>query len=144
MHHRQRTAYNRADLDKLIETNLCSKGNLSNANLSGANLKRADLSAANLSKANFTEANLSKADLTDADLTGACFKNTTMPNGEKYTGLGEDYKGPLRVGISQVPTSSPHTDYPTPITSKDDAANFLNGLLGSKKPASESDSDETD
>jgi uncharacterized protein YjbI with pentapeptide repeats len=64
-------AYDRADMDKLRQTNACPGCNLSRANLHKAELSGADLSGTNLSRANLHKAELSGADLSGADLSRA-------------------------------------------------------------------------
>ena len=91
-------AYDMADLNKLLDTNLCRRCDLSGANLSGAKLNgvemhKANLKAANLSRAelrgailrradlieaNLTETNLREAKLSGAFLTGATLNGATL------------------------------------------------------------------
>jgi uncharacterized protein YjbI with pentapeptide repeats len=81
-----------SDLEKLLETNVCQKCDLTGANLKGADLTGTDLTKANLWGANLNNANLTDADLIDAILqnaenfntantTGAKFCKTIMPDG---------------------------------------------------------------
>ncbi len=67
------TAFDQADLDRLLATNACPNCDLSGADLSGKSLAGADLSGANL-----RGANLENANLTNANLAGANLDNTNM------------------------------------------------------------------
>ena len=90
------SAFDPADLQKLMDTNECVKCDLSGANLEGVNLMDANLEVANLMDANLSGANLAYADLNGAnlagadlesarlgrfDLRGAILCNTIMPDG---------------------------------------------------------------
>lgn len=87
------SAYDRVQLDQLIETRQCSgcdlsgatfynadlrDANLQGANLTGANLERAELNRANLENAELRDATLQDAILVDANLSAADFSNATM------------------------------------------------------------------
>ena len=89
-------SYKSEDLEKLKNTGVCAKCDLSGANfyeadlqevnLSGAilhhtNLRRSNLSGANLSSAMLFRADLFGADLTNANLEGSKFCNTILPLG---------------------------------------------------------------
>jgi uncharacterized protein YjbI with pentapeptide repeats len=86
-------AYDIVDLNKLLDTNLCRRCDLSGANLSGAklngvemhkanlksvNLNRAELRGAILRRANLIDANLIEADLREAKLSGAFLTGATL------------------------------------------------------------------
>ncbi len=64
-------AYDRADMDKLRQTNVCPGCNLSRANLHKAELAKANLHGADLVEANLSEAKLDGTNLAQADLSGA-------------------------------------------------------------------------
>ena len=67
--------FEESDLDKLEETGVCVKCDLSGANLGGA-----DLSTANLTRATLKLATLTGSDLRGANLTGTIFCGTKMPD----------------------------------------------------------------
>lgn len=71
-------AYDKGNLDRLLNKNSCPGCNLSGADLSGTNLEYADLSGANLSGANLSSAMLVEANLTNADLSGADLNGATL------------------------------------------------------------------
>lgn len=107
------SAFNEADLSKLLSTKQCrwcnlhkaelsgaqlagadlsnstlvkaglAKADLSRANLSGAFLTYANLTGANLSDAYLVKANLSGADLSDANLSGADLSGAIWTNGSR-------------------------------------------------------------
>jgi len=60
-----------------------SNANLSRANLSGAFLSRSDLSDANLTEAFLVDANLNQANISGANLTGADLSGAIWTNGTK-------------------------------------------------------------
>lgn len=66
-----------ADVDKLMQSGLCSRCDLSGANLTGIS-GVSDLTAANLSGANLYTADLSGADISGANLTGAILKGVNL------------------------------------------------------------------
>ena len=134
-------AYNREDLDKLLKTNICQFGSLCNANLSAVKLKGADLRQADLSKANLSDANLMGADLSGAKINGAIFKNTIMPDGEKYTGLGEDYKG-TRCVEPITKWGNGKTDPTSHFGGNDDAGKFIADILKDGKEKTSDNSEE--
>ena len=94
------SAFEPADLQKLLDTGNCVQCDLSGADLIGAdlitaniidpfalganlmdaNLKGANLFEANLANANLSGANLGSADLYLAYMNGAILCNTTMPD----------------------------------------------------------------
>jgi len=82
-------AYKQTDVNKLLKTKICLKGDLTYANLKGASLKGANLQGSNLKGANLQNANLQGANLKGANLSGANFKgailkNAIMPDGTKH------------------------------------------------------------
>ncbi len=64
-------AFNQADLDQLLQNNICEKCDLSDAELRDAELRDADLSNADLRGADLRDADLSNADLRGAELSNA-------------------------------------------------------------------------
>ena len=71
-------AVNSGDLDRLRETNECSK-----CDLVGADLRGTDLSEANLTRTNLKGANLTAVNLEGVNLMETKFCRTTMPDGTK-------------------------------------------------------------
>ena len=80
------SAFDPADLQKLLDTGECAgcdlrKANLTGAKLMDAKLMDADLGGAILSGADLDGANLDGANLTFARMKGAILCNTIMPDG---------------------------------------------------------------
>ena len=85
------SAFDPADLQKLLDTGNCYQCNLAGATLAGADLVGVNLEGANLRGVNLEGANLTDAFLRGADLEGAKLDfaymsgvilcNTTMPDG---------------------------------------------------------------
>ncbi len=72
------SAYDEADLQKLVTTGGCVKCDLSGAVLIHWNLSGADLSGANLTSANLTDAYLAGANLANANLSKAILTSTSL------------------------------------------------------------------
>jgi len=64
--------------DKLLQTKVCKKCDLSNLDLKKADLKNADLAGANLSGSNLSFADLSESNLYGANLKGARLRGTNF------------------------------------------------------------------
>ncbi|MBT5434952.1 MAG: pentapeptide repeat-containing protein [Rhodospirillaceae bacterium] len=71
-------AYDEADLQRLMKTNVCVDCDLSGADLSGMNLGGANLTGADLSDANLRGADLSQAVVDRAVLTSADLGDTNL------------------------------------------------------------------
>ena len=69
-------AANPADIQQLLQTNLCENCDLSEANLRGLDLREAQLTGANLQGARLNFSDLSRADLHQANLQGAEISGT--------------------------------------------------------------------
>ncbi|MEL6399247.1 MAG: pentapeptide repeat-containing protein [Cyanobacteria bacterium J06607_6] len=69
-------AANPADIQQLLQTNLCENCDLSGANLRGLDLREAQLTGANLQGAWLNFSDLSRADLRQANLQGADISGT--------------------------------------------------------------------
>ena len=75
-------AYDMADVNKLLDTNLCRRCDLSGANLSGAKLNGVELHKANLKAVNLSSAELRGAILRRADLIDANLIETDLRGGK--------------------------------------------------------------
>jgi hypothetical protein len=75
-------AYDSRDLQRLLTTNRCPGGDLSNADLSGKDLKGANLRKANLNTTNLTGANLKNADLKGAILSNANLQGVNLKSAD--------------------------------------------------------------
>ncbi|MGD1931864.1 MAG: pentapeptide repeat-containing protein [Leptolyngbyaceae cyanobacterium] len=80
-------AANPADIQQLLQTNLCENCDLSGANLRGLNLQEAQLQGANLQGArlNFSDlsrANLRQANLQGAEISGTRFQGTNLQSAD--------------------------------------------------------------
>mgnify|MGYP005843651727 CR=1 FL=1 len=71
-------AFNRSDLNRLLETGQCRRCDLRDADLERVNLSRADLRNANLEGANLSITNLSSANLQDANLKRANLRQASL------------------------------------------------------------------
>ncbi|HIK30708.1 MAG TPA: pentapeptide repeat-containing protein [Oscillatoriales cyanobacterium M59_W2019_021] len=80
-------AYDRSDLEDLLDTNSCRRCDLRGADLEGRNLRGADLEDADLRGADLENADLRGADLQDAnlreaDLEGASLRDANLKNAD--------------------------------------------------------------
>lgn len=73
-------AFNRSDLNRLLETGQCRRCDLRDADLERVNLSRADLRSANLEGANLSRTNLSSANLQNANLKQANLRQANLRN----------------------------------------------------------------
>ena len=71
-------AYEEADLEQLVKTNICERCNLTSADLNNLDLKNANLNSADLSYADLSYADLSGSDLSGANLIGAYLYQTQL------------------------------------------------------------------
>ncbi|MDB4212029.1 pentapeptide repeat-containing protein [Ascidiaceihabitans sp.] len=75
------SAFDPADLRKLLDRNVCAQCDLRGADLLAADLLAADLTAADLFGADLRGADLFGANLASANMNGAFLCNTIMPDG---------------------------------------------------------------
>ena len=128
-------AYEEADLEQLVKTNICERCNLSSADLNNLDLKNANLNSADLSYADFSGSDLSGAnligaylyqtklvgvDLTSANMAGSKLSGVNLTDANLQSAninLGELQRGRSE---SRKPTIiiQPEGDYPE-ITSFD-------------------------
>ena len=71
-------AYEEADLEQLVKTNICERCNLTSADLNNLDLKNANLNSADLSYADLSYADFSGSDLSGANLIGAYLYQTQL------------------------------------------------------------------
>ena len=84
-------AYKQADLDRLLSTNSCPNGNLTDAPLQDANLKDANLQGAKLQGANLNNAHFANANLDHANLFGASLRGTNFTSAILVTAKYQQY-----------------------------------------------------
>ena len=103
-------AYDMADLNKLLDTNLCRRCDLSGANLRGANLYCADLTGANLVGADLTGANFASAILACSNRDGVVNEDTIWPDEIAPENAVEDARWALREAWKHVEQKQKETE----------------------------------